>query len=229
MIFGLDPAVTTMITVIATGVGTVSVQLFREARNHRWEEKARVDLAAKLSADSAALALKLAADQAALALKLSTDQAEHDRLRREREAETARQLATELQHHREIVAIETARLSSQVVENTVLTKAGAAAAQRAYAEANSINTKIAALGLQHIELQSKASGVVDELSGIATSANMRSRRATDQQGIIDRIEANAAAIGALQSATPAPTTTETLKQIEANTGATAKALQDKPQ
>lgn len=118
------------IVTVATGLGTVVLQLYRESRNHTWEREERAELAAKLKADNAALAEKLSRDQAAHALVART-------------AEAA-------------AAVQTAKIVDLVTENTALTKDVGIAAAQAYAEANDVNVKIAKLGLEHNELQQAA-------------------------------------------------------------------------
>jgi len=177
----VDPALLTMVTVVLTGTGTVMVQLFRENRNHRWDQKERELLAAKLlidnntvaaalakklAEDQAALALKLSQDQAALALKLSQDQADHLRQRRDADRAAAAQIQTELTSHRALAKEEANQLIVLVSENTVLTKAAIDAAHAAFLEANNINKKIAALGIEHNDLATRQHAVVQELAGI---------------------------------------------------------------
>src|SRR4029077_13702626 len=58
--------IVTLITIVGTGVGTMLVQIYRENRNHRWEQEARdrtaLELARTVTDAAGTLAAKLDVD-----------------------------------------------------------------------------------------------------------------------------------------------------------------------
>jgi len=51
----------TLVSIVGTGIGTVLVQIYRENRNHRWEEKRRAEEKAEEKAERERVATDLAA------------------------------------------------------------------------------------------------------------------------------------------------------------------------
>ena len=129
-------AVVPTVTSVFGSAAVVLAQMFREGRQRRWDEQDRARLAQQLRDDTAALALKGAADAAQLA----------GRVRDDHVALTATIVAGQARAEENRQAVTAA-----IAENTALTQEASANAKEAYHEANSVNNKIAAVGLQRIE------------------------------------------------------------------------------
>jgi len=65
--------ISTIITIIGTGIGTLSIQMYRESRNRRWDLEDRQRVADALKAEVAALAAKTAQDHQHVADALALD------------------------------------------------------------------------------------------------------------------------------------------------------------
>ena len=106
-------------------------QAYRENRNHRWEREEK----AQEKADRAELARNLASDNAALATKVATEA-----------SRVAAHVVDSASRVANQVASENAKLAEKIDDNTAIST-------KAFYEANSVNLKIAALGIENNKLQ----------------------------------------------------------------------------
>ena len=110
-------------------------QVYRENRAHRWEQEAKAEIAAALVKDKAELAANVLKDKKELEDKLAAEAS--------RVAAVAVNAAA---HVAAQVVVENAKLASAIADNTDIST-------KAFHEANSVNLKIAAIGMEHNALQ----------------------------------------------------------------------------
>lgn len=129
---------------VVTLVGLVSGFVYtwvREGRTRRWQLADAKAMAEKVNADAHAVAEKLSAEALKVAAKVNQES-----------AETARQLV----HDAEAVAAKVQHaaetLATKVNETIVGTERATTGAQKAFSEANSVNTKISQLQAQLVKV-----------------------------------------------------------------------------
>lgn len=153
---------TTLITIVGTGVGTVAIQIFRESRNRRWDLEDRERVAEGLKADVAALAIKTEQDHQRVADALALESMRAQNARAGIIATLAAQDAASDKTRAEFVTTtETTAAAIDAVHK---------AADNAYAEANHVNAKIENINARLAEARSIAVQTVGAVETVHIAA-----------------------------------------------------------